>query len=610
MHRNTLARRYAPLALLAAVQLLIIATVPSIASKGAAAQVSSGGSFAPGSQGSGGSGGSSAAGSGGSSAGGGTSGGGGTSFSGGSGGSSGGSGGFAGGSGGGAAGSGGGAGGLGGGGVGSAPPGAQSSGDTSHCSGGREFSPGIAYWAPPCVPGTPGAPDSANGGATGPGVTANQINIVDYNGDSGAEVDAILQAEGLYESYQNAIVLDKAYANFINKNFVLYGRKVNIITYQGQCTTVPPDTNCLIPEMDKIAAQYHPYALFWNTTLCSACFAELARDHVVAFGGVGFSDQFANANAPYFYSEGESSTRIEQAFAEFYCKQMASSPVKFAETLNPAQNFNGKPRVLGIISTNDADNEDTVKNVLVPLLKRTCGVTVNHFYFYAQDINTAAQQVAAGIAAMDTAVNPASVVLCLCDPVAPEFLYEGEKANNYYPENVLASDQGMDADKAAQAYETGLGCPGNSNCEFDLAFGIGPDGPQEPATNDAGTRIYALGGGTSLPVDPTVNMVVAQSYVMIANLIENTGPDLTAANMQARAPAMGAVGGGSTGQALLQFKPGDYGWEQDARVLYFDKTAKSSYNGTAGTFVTIEGNRFNLGQYPTMSEPPIPSRAN
>jgi hypothetical protein len=589
MNRSTLARRYAPLVALAAIQLLIIATVPSTAAKRVVSQANTGsGGFAAGQQGAtpGSTDSGSGAPGGGNAAAGGSVGGlsgsaGGTTVN-TNGGASGGSGPLT-----------------------STPPGVIG-GDTGHCVGGREFDTKIAYWAPACVPGTPGATGLDNGGATSMGVTANEITIVNYNGDPGAEVDAIQQAQGLYESYQQSVVLNKAFENFINKEYVLYGRHVHVISYQGGCQEVPPDTNCLIPEMDKIAAQYHPYAVVWgNNTLCSACYAELARNRVITIGGVGFSDEFANQNAPYFYAVSQSSSRVEKAFAEFYCKQLANSPVKFAETQNPAQNFNGKPRVLGVISTNDPDNKNTVLQVLVPALK-SCGVSVNHFYFYAQDINTAAQQVAAGIAAMDTPTNPATTVLCLCDAVAPAFLFEGEKANNYFPENAIATDQGMDLDKAAQSYESGLGCPGGNQCEYDYAFGLAPNGPEQPSTNDEATRIFALGGGTSLPVDPTVAGVMAEDYVMLANLLENTGPDLAPDNMQARAPAMAPVGGGATGQALLQFAPGDWSWQQDDRIVYWDRNKNSSYNNQPGTYVTIEGSRFNLGQFPTMNEPPIP----
>src|SRR2546422_7185842 len=51
--------------------------------------------------------------------------------------------------------------------------------------------------------------------------------------------------------------------------------------------------------------------------------------------------------------------------------------------------------------------------------------------------------------------------------------------------------------------------------------------------------------------DPPVTAItatgLAKYWIMIAGLIQNAGPVLTPANMQARAPAMGAVGGGATG---------------------------------------------------------------
>ena len=44
-------------------------------------------------------------------------------------------------------------------------------------------------------------------------------------------------------------MLDKAWEKFINEHYVLYGRHVKIVTYQGQCQSVPPKYDCLIPEM-------------------------------------------------------------------------------------------------------------------------------------------------------------------------------------------------------------------------------------------------------------------------------------------------------------------------------------------------------------------------
>jgi hypothetical protein len=592
MNRSTLARRYAPLVALAAIQLLIIAVVPSKAPNSQAAAASGPGA----SVGAGDNGGAAAGAAGGTDAQGNPVAGGGAAAT---------SGGTAGGS---TATGGGGAAGTSGGTAGGA-----GAGDTSHCVGGRTFDPAIAYFAPPCVAGTPGA-TGLKPGATAPGVTDDTITIVDYISNYGAEVNAILQAEGLLETYDQGKVLDAAIQNFLNAKFVLYGRKIKVITYAGQCTSVPPDKQCLIPEMDKIVDTYHPYMVNWQTTLCSECFAELARKKTIAIGGVGFSDAFTNAQSGYFYSAGESSTRIEGQFAEMWCKQMQNTPVKFAGTQNPAQNFNGKPRVLGIISTNDPDNQSTVQDYLVPLLKK-CGQDVTHFYFYDQNINTAAQQVEAGIAAMDTTTNPATTVLCLCDAVAPAFLYNGEQHHNYWPENVLADVQGMGNDSTGQSYEgnsdgsASLGCPTPSQgCEYDVAFGLLAQGNEEPQDNDAGVRIFHAGGGQGAPpVSGTTATSVGQTFVMMASLIQNTGPNLTPANMQARAPSLGTVGGGSTGNALLGFGKDNWNWTQDARYVYFSKTKKSPYNGKPGGYVQM-GPRYNFGQYESRADgPPVPS---
>lgn len=488
--------------------------------------------------------------------------------------------------------------------------------DTTHCVAGRQFSPSIDYYAPPCVPGKVGAADPANGGATYTGVSGNRIEVVNYVSDYGAEVDAILKTQGLYYDAQQAAVWDAADEAFINSHYQLYGRKIHIDTYQGTCQTVPPNYPCLIGEMDKIVAQYHPYAVFWNTTVCSACFQELSRLHVVNFGGTGFSDAFHNANAPYSYDATESSSRVETQFAKWWCSQMTSKggsgrTAIFAGTENPAQNFTHSPRVLGVISTNDPDNEATVKDVLYPALKKDCGETVTHQYFYAQNINTATQQSQEGTAAMDTPNNPATSVLCLCDPVAPQFAYNASASDNYWPETLIASDQTMDWDSSAQTYDGSLACPNpHQGCPFDNAIGLGADIPEQAPSQMAGVKVWdAATGNKPLPNSAAVLQIFWDEYNMLASLIENTGPDLTPARMQALAPNLGARGGGTTGYPLRQFLPGDYCWTQDVAVMYWNHKAISPYNGQPGHWIQIEGTRFNMN-FPTLHQPPAPLPAN
>ena len=492
--------------------------------------------------------------------------------------------------------------------------------DTSHCVAGRQFDPALDYFAPPCVAGAPGAAyPGDNGGATWQGVTKDTIEIVTYIPDNGTEVDTILKAQGLYYSTAQVDIFNASYAKFINEHYNLSGRKIHFDSYQGTCTNGPPDYQCLNGEMNKLVATLHPYAVVYSQTLCSACYAELARLKVVSTGGAGFSDAFRNANAPYIYDQGMSSTRVEQQFADFWCHQMTSlngsgRVASFAGAGNPAQDFRAKPRVLGVIGTNDPDIQATVKNVLYPALKKGCGETVSHEYFYANDISTATQQSNAGTAAMNTSSNPATSVLCLCDPVAPQFVYNAATTNNYWPEELIASNQAMDTDASGQTFvdnngSASLACPNPTvGCAFDGAIGIGQGAADVAPADMPGMKVFALNaGGAAPPVTALTMQIFWDNYQMLASLIQNTGPLLTPARMQAAAPAMGMRGGLETGHALRGFLSGQWTWTRDVRILYFNKHKTSLYNGKPGAWVQIEGGRKDFGQFDTLATPPAPS---
>ncbi len=90
---------------------------------------------------------------------------------------------------------------------------------------------------------------------------------------------------------------------------------------------------------------------------------------------------------------------------------------------------------------------------------------------------------------------------------------------------------------------------------------------------------------------------------MLVNLIGAAGPKLTPAAMAARAAALGSIGGKATPQERLAF-PGKSGyWTQDQRVVYWDRTRKSSYNNQPGTYVQV-GDRVELGGYATKPDGP------
>jgi hypothetical protein len=484
------------------------------------------------------------------------------------------------------------AGGGGGGGGDAAAQGAGGGGDTSHCVGDRQWDPAIDFYAPPCVPKFEGD----NGGETYAGVTGDTIKIIDYVGQGSAAVDTILKAQGAFVEVAQREAYNTAVETFINENYELYGRTLDIEIFQGNCSTIPPDNACLRSEMRQLVADKQPLWFKWNASLSSETYDELSRLGVFNSGGWHFRDAFGEAHAPFHWDVQISGTDMARHAGQWYCQQMHPFPTEYAGDANPAENLNGKPRLLGVISTNDPENQASVTEDLRAELSK-CGAGYGgRFYFYAQDITTADQQRRAAVLKMRSD-GVATSVMCFCDLVAPSFLYSEEQQQNYYPENLIVGSGFMDTDAASQAYMGSLGCPVAARpCTFEDAFGISSIAAQEPKFGDRGSRVWAAAGGQGNP--PYESVTGDWDYWnMIASILQMTGPNINPQTVAEGAARLGCRGGGDSGQILRCFEPGSYSWNQDMRPVYWSTTTNSPYNGEAGSYIEL-GPRIKLGEYP------------
>jgi hypothetical protein len=466
-------------------------------------------------------------------------------------------------------------------------------GDTSHCAGDRQYDPAIEFYAPPCIPKFSGD----NGGATYRGVTADTITIIDYVGQGSAAVDTILKAQGAFVENAQREAYDQAVEKFINENYELYGRKVEIKLVQGNCATIPPDNACLRSEMRQIAEDEQPLWFKWNASVSSETYDELSRLGVFNSGGWHFRDSFGESHAPFHWDVQMSGTDMARHAGQWYCQQLKDHKTEYAGTANPAENLNGRDRLLGVISTNDPENQATVENDLKAELGK-CGVSYGgRFYFYAQDITTADQQRRAAVLKMRSD-GTATSIMCFCDLVAPAFLYAEEQQQNYYPENLVVGSGFMDTDAASQAYMGTLGCPIAARaCNFEDAFGLSSIAAQEPKFKDRGSRVWAASGGQG---DPPYESVTGDwdYFNMIASILQMAGPAITPQTVAEGAARLGCRGGGDTGQILRCFEPGSYSWNQDMRPVYWSTETTSPYNGEVGSYIEL-GPRIRVGEYPT-----------
>ena len=498
--------------------------------------------------------------------------------------------------------------------AGGAAAAAGAAGDTSHCVKGRQYDPDkYWYYAPTCKPKWAGG---NNGGATYTGVTPTTVKVIKYEGKPNPAVDAILAALGSDPTEEDLEQLKVAAQKFINDKYELYGRKVEIKRVQGQCTTVPPDYPCLRGEMRDLVASEKPFAVMWLTTVASAAFDELSAQKVINLGGYHFRDSFNQQRRPYHYDFFMGGSQVAKHVAEWYCKRMYGNgqyKAKFAGQTGTgagqnATDLRGRTRVLGVISTDDPENKNTVTE-LKAYLSKECGAKVQHEFYYAQDISRAEEQRRLGVAKMRESPE-STTIMCFCDAVAPVFLYRTCEEQKYYPEHVVVGTSLMDQDVVAQAYDGTLNPGGH---QFENALGLGSV-PKERKLDDSTAAMlkrYA-GQNPDLPDRHGQAPLEAAYYLIIANMIQAAGPNLNPLTVERGMWAEGPRGG--TAEILdpflnlNMFRQGDYTWSDDMREIYFSKAKVSHYNGKPGTWVDLNGNkRFKLGEYPS-GEPPIPEK--
>lgn len=585
--QRSLARRFTPLFAVIVIQLLIVALAPSKAPQDVAAgfgdgEFSAGDGSTDGGVGSGGGDGGTGTGDGGLVAGGGdgAAGGGGT-------------------------GTGGAGGGAGGGGAGVGGGGATgATGDTSHCVQGRQFDPGLYPWAPPCVPKFTGK----NAGASAPGVTDKAIKVVVMQGNYGAAVDAALQAAGspTFAQFTQGV---EAQEKFINKYFELYGRKVDLKPRKFECGTGGegrPDDQCLRNEARRIVAEEKPYAVIWDNAVSSATYDEFSNLKVVNLGGYAFRESFNKANAPYHYDVHMSGTQMAREAARWWCSRMNGGKAIYAGERNPTRDMRNSTRVLGVISTDDPENKATITE-FKNFLRSTCGASVAHEYYYAQDVRTAPAQRRAAIAAM-TEEPVATSVACFCDQVAPAFLYDEQETNGYYPENIIVAMGNMDTDGAAQQYDHLFdpARPANEYPTFENAFGVGQQPPQLAPGSRHGDKVWkAAGESGEAPYDIGVDYTM-----LLASLIQMAGPELNAVTMATNAPKLGVLGNPSDPIATprtLNPAKGDWTWNDGMREIYWSTRRNSPRNDSPGTWVALGpwymGGKFPSGQIQLPAKP-------
>jgi hypothetical protein len=469
-------------------------------------------------------------------------------------------------------------GGTGGGGTGGGGTGGQAAAARAGCPDRELQVPGDPY-SPPCV-----AFSGSNGGETAKGVTEDTIKVAYrvLNERGFQQTLADLAGASLVDSPSTITKTVEALADYFSERFQLYGRKIQIVFYEGQGSNT---TELLGGGRDKAEADAIKVAeeigAFADLSATSEPYAgALAKRNVIGFGTPYLSRAWHEQRAPYAWSLATDGSIVSELAAEYQVKRLYDKPAVYAGgNGGDGRPLKDRPRNIATLAPENSWYQESVENAQAII--RASGKEVGFNRKYVLDLATMSNQ-ATGIIAQMKERNITTLV-CGCDPILPVFLSGVAARESYFPEFIIVGTALTDADIVGQLW----------NQQFaSHAFGVSSLNGFQPPTNTIAYAAYK-----SVRQDEpafSVDLIYYQMY-MLAIGLQGAGPNLTPATFEqgmfAYPPKLGPVG-------LWKFGPGDRTAANDVREIYWDPAAISTYNGKNGSYLGTSQDRWQSGQIP------------
>jgi hypothetical protein len=460
---------------------------------------------------------------------------------------------------------------------------APAGGDRSKCAKDGKRQQDVTGSSPPCVPKFTGD----NGGATYQGVTGTTVKVLRYRPKSNPQVDAILNTQGLAFSPEQELAAQNAYAKFFEKHYEWYGRKVEWVWEQGTCEISPPDLPCFRNEVKRLNAKHKPFAVFWtNSTTQAEFFDEWSRLGVVNVGGWHFNAEFNQRLRPYHWDVFMDGTRTASNIADYWCKKMQGKNATLAG--DPA--LRQTRRKLGILTQAFPVTQKNALDLYAMVTGGKCGTKEDAAEPVYTPSDIASGQQTANVAIQKLKSEGVTTLVIMSDPINPTFTTTAATRQQWYPEHLLAGSGLIDYDPLGRLYDP---------TQWRNAFGPGhladpvPPERSDPykAAADVGVRDNGAGG------------LIFSYMSLIASMVQSAGPDLKPLTVERGMHSLPASGGWEATKNpqayLLKFGPQDYTAIEDSRHTYWDPNARSRIDGKAGAYVAFEGGRrFENGKWP------------
>jgi hypothetical protein len=436
-------------------------------------------------------------------------------------------------------------------------------------------------YSPPCVA---WAASSDNGGATYSGVTKDTIKISfrqpveeisdlfgvvrQLAGDKADKVPSFTTAD------VERTIGD--YVTYFNRNFQFYGRKLELVNWQGKGSILNEFQGAgqEAAQADAIRAAKE-LKVFADISALTQPYADsLTRQGVLNVGAPYLSQQWFAAHAPYSWSPNPDCTSLMHSVAQYLNRRVFGYPAGHA-----GPGLLDKPRKVGVIAPDNPEYQQCTDSGV--RIMNAAGNKVTR-YSYTLDLSRFSDQ-ANNLAAKVKADGITTVVL-LTDPLVPLLMSSRLSQQQYYPEWVECGTALIDYDELGQLYDP---------AQWKHAFGISELGQQQP---QGASFAYAA----AKSVDPNHEPIFGAEYFynlmyVLATGIQTAGPHLTPQSFQT---GMRAYPGGTGHQGTWAYPDGTWTPERDAREIWWDPEATSVANHAPGRWNSTE-TRYRPDAWPT-----------
>jgi len=430
-----------------------------------------------------------------------------------------------------------------------------------------------------------------NGGATAPGVTADEITLVYYEGQESDPIIAyITDAIAVDDTNQDEFATMAELVRYYETYYELYGRHINLVTFEG--TGGARDEVAARADAAAIAEQYHPFAVLNGPDLTSAFADELAAREILCIGCTpGQPAEFFIDRDPYVFGLDGSSIQKQTHVLEFLQKQIIG---KNAE--HGGDTVKDQPRVFGYVYLESSGASGDLAARMSAGMD-ALGAPFADSIGYELDPFTIQQTAALVISRMKAA--GVTTIVFNGDPVAPRDFTKEATAQEYFPEWIVAASTLVDVTAFARTYDQE---------QWQHAFGVTQLAARSNPTNAGYFANYVWFTGVEPPADDTISVFAVYPALFFA-VLQYTGPNLSAETFR---DALFASEG--TIQAISQpfLTYGDKGyWDgivdfqgvDDATPFWWDASATGLdeiRREGAGMYTYVDGGtRYLPGEWPT-----------